>query len=222
MFKIIETFVSIDGEGPTSGELATFIRFSGCNLRCAWCDTTYSWDGSSCVTKLSLDELYEQIKRSKTKNVTLTGGEPLIQPNIELLLDRLAADQTLSVHIETNGSVDITPLKARYKHSNIHFVLDYKCLTSQMHKKMCEQNFQAVDEKDVYKFVIGSVDDLNFALEMIMKYELSTRCRVYFSPVTELIEPAKIVEFMKENQLNDVRLQLQLHKYIWPKEMRGV
>lgn len=222
MFNVIETFVSIDGEGPTSGELATFIRFSSCNLKCIWCDTTYSWDGTACITKMSTKEIYELIKKAGTKNVTLTGGEPLIQPNIEWLLDALAEDEELSIHVESNGSIDITGLKERYKNSNIHFILDYKCPTSKMSAQMCHQNLNVVDQQDVYKFVVAGYEDLHMALSIIKSYHLTKKCRVYLSPVTEFIEPSKIVEFMKEHQLNDVRLQLQLHKYIWPKEMRGV
>lgn len=222
MFNVIETFVSIDGEGPTSGELATFIRFSHCNLRCSWCDTTYSWDGTSAVTCMSVEEIYHYIKQTNVKNVTLTGGEPLIQPNIELLLDTLLEDRELIIHIETNGSVDITALKEKYKNGNLHFILDYKCPASKMSAKMCHQNLTVVDKKDVYKFVIAAQEDLHTALSIINSYDLIHRCLVYFSPVTDKIEPKEIVEFMKNHCLNDVRLQLQLHKYIWPKEMRGV
>ena len=222
MFKVIETFVSIDGEGPTSGELATFVRLSDCNLRCSWCDTEYSWDGSSCVTMMSVEEIYDYIKKCKTKNVTLTGGEPLMQPNIDSLLDILVKDTTLVIHIESNGSVDITELKKKYKNSNIHFILDYKCPSSKMSHQMCHQNLNVVDEQDVYKFVIAGYEDLHTAVSIINSYQLTKKCLVYLSPVTDLIKPSQIVDFMKEYRLNEVRLQLQLHKYIWPKEMRGV
>ena len=222
MFKVIETFVSIDGEGPTSGELAAFVRFSDGNLRCAWCDTTYSWDGTSCVTKMGVEDIYQWIQEANVKNVTLTGGEPLIQPGIEHLLDRLVQDNRLVIDIETNGSIAITPLKHRYKEQNVHFIIDYKGWESRMNRHMCLNNLNVVDQKDVYKFVIASETDLQDALSVIKQSQLSTRCPVYFSPVTDLISPAEVVAFMKEKQLNDVRLQLQLHKYIWPKEMRGV
>ena len=222
MFNIIETFVSIDGEGPTSGELATFIRFSHCNLRCSWCDTAYSWDGTSNVKQMSVEEIYRYIKQTNVKNVTLTGGEPLIQPNIELLLDALLEDQELVVHIETNGSVDITALKEKYQNRSLHFILDYKCPASKMSSRMCHENLKAVDQNDVYKFVIAAPEDLHTALSIMKSYDLIDRCQVYFRPVTDNIEPKEIVEFMKEHCLNDARLQLQLHKYIWPREMRGV
>ena len=222
MFKIIERFVSIDGEGPTSGELAAFVRFSDCNLRCSWCDTSYSWDGTSCVERMGVEEIYRWIKSTSVRNVTLTGGEPLMQPGIKLLLDRLVQDEQLVVHIETNGSLEISELKGRYREKQVHFIVDYKCGTSQMNQQMCLKNLNAVDQKDVYKFVIASESDLQESLFIMQRYELLTRCSVFFSPVTDLTAPEEVVEFMKQKQLNRVRLQLQLHKYIWPKEMRGV
>ena len=104
MFNIIEKFVSIDGEGPTAGELATFIRFQGCNLRCSWCDTTYSFDKSEITEVLSAEEIYDYIKSTGVSNVTLTGGEPLFQKNIDEVLSLLNDDKNLVVHIETNGA----------------------------------------------------------------------------------------------------------------------
>ena len=103
MFNIIEKFVSIDGEGPSAGELATFIRFQGCNLRCAWCDTTYSFDKSEITEVLSAEEIYSYIKETGVSNVTLTGGEPLFQKNIDEILSLLNDDRNLTLNIETNG-----------------------------------------------------------------------------------------------------------------------
>ena len=114
MFNIIEKFVSIDGEGPSAGELATFIRFQGCNLRCAWCDTTYSFDKSEITEVLSAEEIYSYIKETGVSNVTLTGGEPLFQENIDEILSLLNDDKSLTVHIETNGAIDISPFKEKY------------------------------------------------------------------------------------------------------------
>lgn len=222
MFNVIEKFVSIDGEGPSAGQLATFIRFSKCNLRCSWCDTQYSWDGSSDITEMTAKEIYQYIKDSEVVNVTLTGGEPLIQPQIEELLDLLIQDEKLTTRIETNGSVALATFKEKYKKSNIQFIVDYKLPVSKMTSKMCLENLKVVNRWDVYKFVIASEKDLKAAIELIGEYDLTNRCLVYFSPVVEQISPQIIVEAMKENRLNGVRLQLQLHKYIWPKELRGV
>lgn len=221
-YNIIEKFVSIDGEGPTAGALSVFIRFEGCNLRCKWCDTEYSFDGSSLVEHLTAKEILEYIIATGVKHVTLTGGEPLWQKDIEEVLDLLAGQSELTVHIETNGAVDITPFKARYEGKNIYFILDYKLHTSGMMHKMLPQNLKAVTAGDVYKLVVGSKEDLNAAYEIISKNNLTACCQVYLSPVKEHIDPAFIVEFMKEKNLNDVKLQLQLHKIIWTKESRGV
>ena len=223
MFNVIEKFISVDGEGPTAGELATFISFQGCNLRCSYCDTKYSWDEESLrnIEVLSAKEIYDYIKDTKVKNVTLTGGEPLIQKNIGSLLELLNNDEGLVVHIETNGSVNIKEFKEKYK--NIIFILDYKSPSSNMMQQMDMENFNLIDKNDVYKFVIGSKEDINKALEIIKLYDLQNRCLVYFSPVFDSsLTMEEIVEFMKENNLNNVRLQVQLHKIIWDKEVRGV
>lgn len=216
--NIVEKFLSIDGEGPTAGELAVFVRFTGCNLRCSWCDTVYSFD--TCTETLTPHEIYEYIKSQKVKNVTLTGGEPLIQPEIGELLALLDGDEDLLVHIETNGAVDATEFKNKYK--NISFVFDYKLPQSGMTDRMCKQNLLIADKNDVYKFVVGSKTDLSAAHEIIEKYGLIRKTRVYLSPVLGSIEPVEIVEYMKEHGLVDVRLQLQLHKFIWDKDKKGV
>ena len=220
MFNIIEKFVSIDGEGPTAGELATFIRFQGCNLRCSWCDTTYSFDKSEITEVLSAEEIYDYIKSTGVSNVTLTGGEPLFQENIDEVLSLLNDDKNLVVHIETNGAIDIIPFKEKYP--NIIFILDYKLASSNMTHLMKLDNFNHVTNKDVYKFVLGSDEDFQESYELITKFNLTNKCLVYFSPVFSAIELEDIVEFMKEKNLNKVRLQVQLHKVIWDPNMKGV
>lgn len=222
MFRVIEKFVSIDGEGPTSGELAVFIRFEGCNLRCTWCDTEYSWNGECAYTEESAEEIYEYIKKSGARNVTLTGGEPLLQKNMFELLDILVQDEQLVIHIETNGAMDLTKYKARYPKANISYIVDYKLPASGMNHTMKTVNFNLVNNNDVYKFVIADEQDLLMAYALTKQYDLPSKCLVYYSPVVESIEPKRIVEFMIEHQLRDVRLQIQVHKVIWPKEMRGV
>ncbi|MGM9928104.1 MAG: putative 7-carboxy-7-deazaguanine synthase QueE [Lysinibacillus sp.] len=222
MFRVIEKFVSIDGEGPTSGELAVFIRFEGCNLRCTWCDTEYSWNGECAYEEQTAEEIYAYIKASGARNVTLTGGEPLLQKNMFQLLDILKQDEQLLIHIETNGAMDLKKYKERYANTNIHFIVDYKLPGSGMDKTMKSINFDLVGKEDVYKFVIASEEDLYLAYQLTTQYNLPSRCLVYYSPVVESIEPKKIVEFMIKKQLHSVRLQIQVHKVIWPKEMRGV
>ena len=220
MFNIIEKFVSIDGEGPSAGELAVFIRFQGCNLRCSWCDTTYSFDKSEITEVLSAEEIYSYIKETGVSNVTLTGGEPLFQENIDEILSLLNADIDLTVHIETNGAIDILTFKEKYP--NLIFILDYKLPSSKMTDLMVLENFNHVEKTDVYKFVLGSKEDLQEAYKIITKFDLVDKCLVYFSPVFGAIELEDIVEFMKDKNLNKVRLQVQLHKIIWDPNMKGV
>ena len=222
MFNIVEKFLSVDGEGPSSGELATFIRFQGCNLRCSWCDTTYSWDKESTAEVLTAKEIYNYIKETGVKNVTLTGGEPLIQENIDELLELLNLDDNLIIHIETNGAVNIEPFKKRHTHNNLHYIVDFKLPSSNMTNKMNLNNLKLVENSDVYKFVVGSNEDLQMAYELIIKYDLTSKCLVYLSPVSGNIDMQEIVEFMKDKKLNKVRLQAQLHKIIWDKNARGV
>jgi 7-carboxy-7-deazaguanine synthase len=223
-YKVIEKFTSIDGEGPSSGELATFIRFLGCDLRCSWCDTKYSWDGTSRAELMLCEEIYQYIKASGVRNVTLTGGEPLIQKGIGDLIAFLAEDKALTIRIETHGGIDISPFKERFrdKGNRVQFVVDFKLPTSKMMDKMCLDNLKNVTIHDTYKFVIASVEDLNKAIQLVTEMELIDKCQVYFSPVADLIASKTIVEKMIDEKLNGVRLQLQLHKYIWPKDMRGV
>lgn len=225
-YNVIEKFFTIDGEGPTAGEIATFIRFGGCNLHCMWCDTDYSVDVNQVGICMTEQEIYQYIKSNGAQNVTLTGGEPLIQKDIDQLLIYLSKDLTLKIHIETNGSVDIGELKRKLKETgnseNVYFVIDYKLPSSKMEMFMNVENFNQVDTQDVYKFVVGSHNDLITAKEMIEKYQLTKRCIVHLSPTFGNIEPVEIVEFIKKHKMNGVRLQLQLHKIIWSPEMRGV
>jgi len=225
-YHIIEKFVSIDGEGPSAGELATFIRFAGCDLSCSWCDTKYSWDGSVKSETMSAEEIYEFIKASGANNVTLTGGEPLIQKGITDLIGLLIEDGMLTIRIETHGGVDITPFKAEFDMLvapyDLQFIVDYKLPTSGMMEKMCLDNFDAIGFHDTYKFVIAGEEDLEMAIKVVREHKLAGRCHIYFSPVVDLIEAKVIVKRMVAEKLTDVKLQLQLHKYIWPKEMRGV
>lgn len=222
LFPIIEKFISIDGEGPMAGALAIFIRFGGCNLRCKWCDTTYSWEAGEVKELLCAKEIYNYIKAQGISHVTLTGGEPLLQQEIGTLLELLAQDDTLLTHIETNGSIPIAPFKKAYGEKNIHYIVDYKLSGSHMTPYMASENLQTVTKEDVYKFVIASPLDLEEAYTVIKANDLEKRCKVYLSPVLDQIAPCKIVDFMKEKRLVEVKLQLQLHKIIWSKESRGV
>jgi 7-carboxy-7-deazaguanine synthase len=223
VFQVVEKFVSIDGEGQTAGMLAVFIRFKGCNLRCAWCDTVYSWETGAAFELMTAEAICDFVRETGVKHVTLTGGEPLIQDGIEVLMAGLTAlDEAMLIHIETNGSVDIGRFKAKLPSPRIRYVVDYKLPGSGMSDRMALSNLSSVDQWDVYKFVLASQADLETAYDVIRAYDLTSRCQVFFSPVTKALAPAVVVEFMKAKRLGDVRLQLQLHKYIWPESQRGV
>ena len=195
-FKVAERFVSINGESVKAGELAVFIRFTGCNLNCSYCDTKWANEADASYEELTDEEIYDYIKRTGVRNVTLTGGEPLIQKDIDKLLLMLAMDEELQVEVETNGSVDIA---------------EFKALTDRVAFK-----------KDAVKFVSGSIKDLETARDIIHEWALDIKSNVYISPVYGKINPEDIVDFMIENEMNGIKLQLQLHKYIWDPEMRGV
>ena len=219
MLSVAETFISINGEGTRAGELAYFIRFKGCNLSCTYCDTRWANSFDAPFTDMSPEELCAEVISSGIKNVTLTGGEPLLQKDISILIGRLL-ENGIRVEIETNGSVDIRPFCAT--EFRPVFTMDYKLPSSGMEDKMCLLNFEALSREDTVKFVSGSTKDLETALTIIERYDLTNRCHVYISPVFGSIDPAGIVDWMKEKKLNDVRLQLQLHKFIWDPEKRGV
>ena len=219
MFEVVENFVSIYGESTRAGELAVFVRFKGCNLHCSYCDTRWANEPDAAFKSMSADEICELVKNTGVKNVTLTGGEPLLQEEIEVLIDRLIA-QGNRVEIETNGSVSLEKF-ALMKNRPV-FTMDYKLPSSNMEKFMCMENFSFLNEHDTVKFVSGSTADLEKAVEIIEKYSLLEKCHVYISPVFDKIEPSEIVDFMIKKNWNGVRLQLQLHKFIWEPNRRGV
>jgi len=214
--RVIEKFVSINGEGLRQGELAVFIRFANCNLRCSYCDTTYSFI-NPVYNDESIDEIIDYINKQHVKNITLTGGEPLIQEDIDILINRLV-ELGYRVEIETNGSVDIK----KYLNDKISFTLDYKLPTSLMEKFMLTDNYNYVTKKDSIKFVCGNLNDLIKAKEIMIKYDLINKTNCLISPVFNQINLEDIVNFLIDNNLNDVRLCLQIHKIIWDPNKRGV
>lgn len=219
-YKVVEKFVSINGEACHAGELACFIRFAGCNLACDYCDTKWANHAHVPYARMSGEEICAYVKKTGVKNVTLTGGEPLIQDNIERLIWMLGKDKSLRVEVETNGSVSIKPYADRPE--NICMTLDYKLSGSKMEAYMCVDNYAYLKPQDAVKFVVSDREDLETARAVISKYELSKKARVYISPVFARIAPAQIAEYMIQENMNDVRLQLQLHKYIWEPDRKGV
>jgi len=219
-FKVVEKFISINGEGRLCGQLAVFIRFAGCNLNCSYCDTAWANKNNTPFELMTAKDIYDYINATKVRNITLTGGEPLIQEGIIELLQVLSEDKELHVEIETNGSVSLNEFM------NIEnppsFTMDYKLPSSGMEQMMCLDNLKNLTNKDTLKFVSGSLEDLQKAKQIIDNFKLINKTNIYISPVFGKIEMDSIVEFMKDNEMNGVNLQIQLHKVIWDPSKRGV
>ena len=219
-YKVVEIFTSINGEGMRAGELAVFIRMQGCNLRCGYCDTMWANEAGAAYTKMTAEEILQKVKDAGIRNITLTGGEPLEQPDIGELIERIISDTWLRLEIETNGSISLEPFTG-YPNPPV-FTVDYKLPGSGMESAMDLENFNRLKPEDTVKFVVSDRNDLIRAKEIIEEYGLAKRCHVILSPVFGNIEPKDMVEFMKEQKLNDIRIQIQMHKVIWNPEQRGV
>ena len=219
--KVVEIFGSIDGEGKRTGQLATFIRLAGCNLRCCYCDTKYSFDASK-AKEMSIDEILEECKRIGYHNITLTGGEPLIHKDVDKLIFKLCHNG-FQVNVETNGSVDLWDLtmERNLQGLDLFFTVDYKSKYSGMNHKMNKKSFDCLDSSlDIVKCVVANKEDMDDALKYLDSF--NTRFNIWFSPVFGAIEPKDIVDYVKEHNRQDVTVQVQLHKIIWNPEKRGV
>lgn len=216
-FIVNEIFTSIDGEGKRAGQLATFIRLAGCNMRCCYCDTIYALDRSQ-GDPMSIEEILEMCP---TKRITLTGGEPLWHPNVVELLKELVS-KGFEVNIETNGSISIKEAKDIFRGSSSFITMDIKCPTSGMELGNDFDNLQYLDERDVIKFVVGSLKDLDYMHQIIRTKLKNSPVQIYVSPVFERIHPVQIVDYIRDNNLTEVKLQLQMHKIIWDPKKRGV
>ncbi len=220
VFNVVEKFVSINGEGQHAGELAVFIRLRGCNLACNYCDTRWACTEEAPAEDMTEAEIVEYVKSTGINRVTLTGGEPLRARDVDVLLKAFAANRKLKVEIETNGSISIVPFAAI--NNPPAFTLDYKLAGSGMEDKMDLSNFKYLKKKDTVKFVCSDVNELDRVCEIVDTYGLSKKCTVLISPVFGRIEPSEMVDYLMEHKRNDIRLQLQLHKFIWDPNKRGV
>ena len=225
MFRVVEKFCSINGEARRAGELAVFIRFAGCNLRCGYCDTLYAITEDAVYTDESLEELIAYVESTGIVNVTLTGGEPLLQEGIERLTEELLK-KGHRVEIETNGAVSIQSVCSLRENpqfrERLTVTLDYKCPSSGMEGYMLMDNYQWLAPNDTVKFVVGSIRDLDSAREIIEEYNLTERCAAYIGVVFGSITNAEVVDYMLRYKMNNVVHQLQQHKYIWEPDARGV
>ncbi len=220
IYNIAEKFVSVNGEGRYAGQLAVFIRFCGCNLSCSYCDTMWANTMTQPLEKLTEKDILQYIRSTGVRNVTLTGGEPLIQEGIRTLLETLASDKSLRVEIETNGSVDISQFFDIDNRPS--FTVDYKLPGSGMEHSMYVLNYRNADMRDTVKFVVSDDEDLAKTKQVIEKFELQNRTNTYISPVFGKIAPERLVDFLKENRFNNVNMQIQLHKIIWDPDKKGV
>lgn len=210
--RINEVFTSIQGESSHAGLPFVFVRTMGCSLRCRWCDTKYAYEQGQ---ERGLDEVISEVLGHGLGRVLLTGGEPLEQA---ASLEMLAAlcDQGLDVLLETNGAEDIGPVDPR-----VRVVMDLKCPSSEMTERMRWANCDLLKPGDEVKFVIAGRADYEFAREVIARQALRDKCEVLLSVVYGALDPARAVAWMLEDRL-PARFQLQLHKYIWDPETRGV
>ena len=210
--KITEIFKSIEGETSYVGLPCAFIRITGCNLRCSYCDTTYAYEGGR---EMSISSILEEVRGFKTKLVCITGGEPLINKETPLLAEALL-NERYTVLVETNGSCDISVLpKAAIK------IMDLKCPDSNASPLMHWQNIAYLTPLDEVKFVLSSRKDYEWAKAIIQQHCLSEIARVLIGTASGAIPPKTVVQWLLEDNLN-VRFQLQIHKYIWEPHARGV
>jgi len=215
-FNVSEVFTSIQGEGSRAGFPSVFIRLQGCELRCKWCDTPYALDLKERATMLSGEDLLNKIYSSGIKFVTITGGEPLNQKAILPFMSFLC-DKDYTVVLETNGHLDIAEVDRR-----VVKVMDLKCPGSGMEKFNNYRNLEALEQKDEIKFVILDRNDYEWAKAKIKEYDLNKKVgTILFSPVWGKLEPKYLSEWILKDAL-PVRLNLQIHKYIWGPETKGV
>ena len=212
MLTVNEIYYSIQGESTKAGLPCVFIRLTYCNLRCSYCDTEYAfYEGKD----LSLEEILVGVKKYQCKLVELTGGEPLVQSeSLELL--KLLCDTGYEVLLETGGSLPIENVDQRVK-----IIMDLKCPSSNMEKKNLYQNIQFLKKSDEVKFVLSSREDYEWTKAILLQYDLQKKCEILFSVVFGTLEPVKVVEWILEDNLQ-IRFQLQMHKFIWHPEQKGV
>lgn len=217
---IAETFLSINGEGLYAGCLAQFIRLAGCILKCDYCDTAWAQEKSA-GKEQSVDAIIDLIKASPADYVTLTGGEPLAAKDAQVLIRAILEQTDKTLEIETSGAIDLEPFLQAFGDSNrLHFTVDYKLESSHMTDRMILSHYQKLRKGDVVKYVIGTEKDLELALIHLKSWE--NEATPIFSPIFGAIEAARLAEAVKEKGLSRVRVQLQLHKYIWEPTLQGV
>jgi 7-carboxy-7-deazaguanine synthase len=209
--RISEIYQSIQGESSYAGLPCVFVRTTGCDLRCSWCDSEFTFTGG---TPMNLDQIIGEVEKYDCELVELTGGEPLLQQEIYELATRLL-DAGHTVLIETGGHRDISKLDPR-----VIRIMDLKCPASGECEKNLWSNLEHPRISDEVKFVIADRGDYEWTLKTIREHRLEDRVRILISTAFGMIDTAQVVAWMIEDKLR-ARFQLQLHKYIWPPEERG-
>jgi len=211
--KINEIFYSIQGESSFAGWPTAFIRLTGCNLRCTYCDTPYAFDEG---TEMSIDEILQTLQTFPTRLVLVTGGEPMLQPSVHDLF-RSLLERGYTVLLETGGQISLTEVDA-----GVHKIMDFKCPSSGMELHNNYDNVRYLTRRDEVKFVVGDRRDFDWACDLVRRHNL-TACvgSVLFSPIHSALSYEALANWVLNCGL-PVRLQLQLHKIVWPDTQRGV
>ena len=210
--QVNEIFYSIQGESTFTGRPCVFVRLTGCNLRCRWCDTAYAfYDGET----HTVERVLEQVRAYECPLVEITGGEPLLQDEVHSLIDRLLLEG-YEVLVETGGSLDVGHLDPR-----VVKILDLKAPGSGMDRLNNLDNLQYLDRKDQVKFVVADRRDYEWATQMMAEHALAEKAQVLLSPVFGELHPRELAEWILADRL-PARLQIQLHKYLWDPNQRGV
>ena len=210
--KINEIFYSIQGESSFSGLPCVFVRLTYCNLRCSYCDTEYAFYNGK---DMSLSEIIIEVKKHPTQLVMITGGEPLLQKkSIDLM--QCFIDEKYSVMLETSGSLSLQNVP-----KEVIKIVDFKCPSSKMKEKNMWSILNDIDKKDEIKFVIGDKEDYDWSRSKINRYKLYDKCQILFSPVYGKIDMKDLCDWVLSDGLK-VRLQTQLHKFIWGPDKKGV
>lgn len=212
MLKVNEIFYSIQGESTNAGLPCVFIRLTGCNIRCDYCDTQYAFAEGE---EYSIEEVVEKVKSFNCDLVELTGGEPLLQKESNELINVLLKEG-FDVMLETNGTIDISKVDERVK-----IILDFKGPSSKMSDKNLFENVEYLKKTDEVKFVIADKTDFEWAKNIVSKYDLDKKAIVLFSPSFGNIAIEELVKWILKDNLK-VRFQMQIHKYIWNPDMKGV
>lgn len=209
-----EIYASIQGETSFTGLPTVFIRLAGCNLNCSWCDTLRAVD--NCGTSYSVDDICILVQNYQLSHVCITGGEPLLQKAIYSLMKKLC-DLGFTVSLETNGSLNIKNVP-----DDVHIIMDVKCPDSKMNKRHNTDNFSNLRSHDEIKFVVASEVDYQYAKNILEKYDLKNKVgNILFSPAFDILDPAILTQWIIQDKL-PVRLNLQIHKYIWHPNTPGV